>query len=115
MRDLEENKSQRGVTCHRCHKWIRPGLIYYKYHYSDHNIPKYTNYCIICAEEELERGIKSAKEDLKQCRKWIPIYEKETIVICDTCKYKYRHLVGECNPTEYGCRPKLIRSKYKRC
>lgn len=111
MRDLIETISQRGVTCHRCNNWIRPGLVYYKYHYSDHNIPKYTNYCVICAKNELERGINVAKKDLKQINKLIPIYKEETKVICDTCKYKYKHLVGECNPTKNGCRPKTIKGK----
>lgn len=110
MVDLEENKSKLGVTCHLCRVWIRPGLIYYRHHYAEFNLPKYTNYCIKCAQKKYEEAITESNKALKQINKLLLIYKKDNRIICDKCKNKYKHLVGDCNPVEKGCRPKLIKA-----
>ena len=105
--NLKENKSQHGVTCHECRNWIRPGLIYYQLPFSDRYGNKW-NFCIKCAKEYLENAIKDSKTILISIGKILPIYEEENKIICNKCKDKYKHVVGECYPLDYGCRPKLM-------
>ena len=98
--------SKRGIVCHQCRKWVYPGKTYYR-HYYDRD---YFNFCVKCALKEsairIQEYRKINNETMELCKK----YSKQDETICNTCKHRYKHVVGDCNPYQSGCKPQKVKN-----
>ena len=110
---MELCTSVKGCTCHTCRDWIMPGRMYWKEHYQDYQVQKYRNYCAKCMVKVSKDNITDYLQLLKEAEQLRKKYDTLNKTICNTCKNKYLHVTGSCEPLKEGCRPKYNTTKFE--
>ena len=103
-----------GVTCHTCQKWLRKGCVYFKREWSEGAYNKYQNYCPECMKKIAHREVTDMLNTLEVAKKEEDKQKKENETICSKCKNRYKNVVGECSPTQRGCKPKYDTAESKK-
>ena len=116
MKDITEEISKRGVKCRHCRQQIRKGKVYFQNTWAGQRYMEHENFCITCFPEVAADEIAEARGRIKQLENMAakaidlqPKYSADDMKICLTCKYKLKHAVGHCNPTEQGCYHKELK------
>jgi hypothetical protein len=73
---------------------------------------QYRNFCVDCAVKEAKNLMVQALKTLKPASKLAKQYVEDDKQFCLSCQNKYKHVVGDCSPTERTCKY-VIKGKRK--